>query len=93
MFIDDSWFLLSGNKRWVWGGISYGFKSKLVIVEGSLNSEKYIDQIIFGSDITQDADKMYRIGDWILQQDNGSPIINKDCVSMPYIRTSIYSVI
>ena len=36
-------------KLMAWGGIVRNYKTDLVTVKGSVNSESYIDQMIFGS--------------------------------------------
>ena len=69
-------------KIMVWGGIGYNFKTNLVIVEGSLNSDRYLDQIIFGSDLIPDADSRYGIGEWILQQDNAPPHVSRETMDV-----------
>ncbi|KAH0792611.1 Transposable element Tc3 transposase [Histomonas meleagridis] len=62
----------------IWGGIGYQFKTDLVIIEGTLNSEDYIEQIIFGSNLIEEADKKYGIGEWTHMQDNARPHISKE---------------
>ena len=58
------------QKIMVWGGIGYNFKINIVFVEGSLDSDAYIDQVIFNSNLIEHADETYGMGNWILQQDN-----------------------
>ena len=55
------------QKIMIWGGVGYQFKTDLIIVDGTLNSENYIEQIIFGSNLIEAADpqrtfKKYGIG-------------------------------
>lgn len=70
------------EKVMVWGGIGYQFKTELVFVEGNLDSENYIDQIIFGSDLIEAADHQYGIGGWLLMQDNARPHISRETISV-----------
>ena len=63
-------------KLMVWGGIAKDFKTNLVIVQGNVNSETYIDQIIFGSDLIESADDHFGIGNWKLMQDNARPHVS-----------------
>ena len=49
-------------KVMIWGGVGYNFKTDLIIVHGTLNSENYIGQIIFGSNLIEEADNTYGIG-------------------------------
>ena len=53
----------------IWEGIGYDYKTDLVIVEGTVNSESYIDQMIFGSNLIETADDHFGIGKWLFMQD------------------------
>ena len=44
-----------------WGGIVRNYKTDLVTVKGSVNSESYIDQMIFGSNLIESADNRFGI--------------------------------
>lgn len=57
-------------KVMIWGAIGWNFKSQIVIFDGSVNSERYIEDVIFGSDVIEDADRCWGVGKWIFQQDN-----------------------
>ena len=59
----------------IWGAIGYNFKSNLIFVEGPVNTESYVFDIIIGSDVSNEADKIYGHGKWVLQQDNARPHI------------------
>ena len=43
-------------KVMIWAAIGWNFKSELFFVEGSVNTEFYIDNIILGSHFVEDAD-------------------------------------
>lgn len=45
------------HKVMIWGGVGYIFKTDLINVQVTLNSERYIDQIIFGSNLIEEANK------------------------------------
>ena len=60
-----------------WGDVGYNYKSDLIIVKGTLNSENYIDQIIFGSNLIETADAEYGIGNWLFMQDNARPHVSR----------------
>ena len=70
------------KKVMVWGGIGFNFKTDLIIVNGTLNSENYIDQIIFGSNLIEAADKQYGIGQWVLMQDNAPPHVSRETLAV-----------
>ena len=42
----------------------------MFFLEKSVNSETYIEEIIFNSNFIEDADRNWGIGNWIFQQDN-----------------------
>lgn len=48
------------------GAIGWNFKSQIVIFDGQVNSE----DVIFGSNIIEDADRCWEVGNWIFQHDN-----------------------
>lgn len=59
-----------GGSIMVWGGISLRGKTQLVVVDGNLNSERYINQIL-SPHVVPFAQ---RIGDdFVFQQDNARP--------------------
>ena len=70
------------QKIMIWGGVGYQFKTDLIIVDGTLNSENYIEQIIFGSNLIEAADKKYGIGEWTLMQDNARPHVSNETLSV-----------
>lgn len=57
-------------KIMIWGAVGYNFKSSLVIFEGHVNSEKYINDIFFGTDLLEAADNHWGVDGWVFQQDN-----------------------
>ena len=54
----------------VWGAIGWNFKSELIILDHSVNSEYYIDRIILESSFIEDADRCWGVDQWFFQQDN-----------------------
>lgn len=67
--------MLSQDKKYypklmVWGAVGHNFKSSLVFFEGHVNSETYIDNIFFGTDLLEAADEHWGVDGWIFQQDN-----------------------
>ena len=66
----------------IWGGIGFSFKTDLVILDGNINSEIYIDQIIFGSNLIESADRRFGIGNWKLMQDNARPHVSKETLAV-----------
>ena len=58
------------KKIMIWCAIWWNFKSNLVIFDKSVNSEVYIDDVIFNSNVVEDADARWGVGNWIFQQDN-----------------------
>ena len=65
---DKSWFLLGRNSRWFSvdknqitdkGSNAKNYKTYLVIIKGNVNTEIYIDQVIFGSNMIETADKTF----------------------------------
>jgi transposase len=55
----------------VWGAIGLNFKSKLLILEGSVNAQKYIDALNGG--FFTDADLALQQGQWVFVQDGAKP--------------------
>lgn len=54
----------------IWGAVGYSFKSDLIVFEGHVNSEKYIDQVFLESNLIEKADERWGIEGWVFQQDN-----------------------
>ena len=48
-------------KVMVWGAIGWNFKSELVIIDYTVNTQNYIDHIILESNFIQDADRCWGI--------------------------------
>ena len=69
-------------KVMIWGAVGYNYKSDLIIVKGTLNSENYIDQIIFGSNLIETADAEYGIGNWLFMQDNARPHVSRETIDV-----------
>ena len=59
-------------KIMLFGGISYRWKSPLVSVEGSINSEAYMDDCIDESGIIPEMNRIYGPKQWFLLQDGAS---------------------
>lgn len=57
-------------KVMIWVAIDWNFKSQLVFLDKSVNSETSIDEIIFNSNVIENADRCWGVGNWIFQQDN-----------------------
>ena len=49
-------------KVMIWGAIGKNFKSKLIFIEGSVTADLYFDEIILGSNLLEDADRVYGMG-------------------------------
>ena len=56
-------------KRMIWGCIGYNFKSQLILIEGSVNSQSYIKYLL-DSNIFSQLNKFYGYDGYIYQQDN-----------------------
>jgi transposase len=56
----------------VWGGIGWNFKTEIVFVEGTIDANVYISQIIDDSNLNEDATRAYG-EEWQLIQDNAPP--------------------
>ena len=67
-------------KVMIWGAIGRNFKSKLVVITGTITGDVYFDDIICGSDLLEDADAVWGMGNWVFQQDNARPHIRKDII-------------
>ena len=62
----------------IWGAIGRNFKSKHVVITGQITGDVYFDEIICGSGLPEDADAVWGLGNWVLQQDNARPHVRKD---------------
>lgn len=56
----------------VWGGISEFLQTDLVVVEGHVDSEVYIETILEGSNTIGEMDKLLGAKQWRLQQDGAT---------------------
>ena len=54
----------------VWGAIGYNYRSQIIFLEKSVDSDYYIEKVIFESNFIDDTDKCWGIGNWVFQQDN-----------------------
>ena len=59
------------KKILIWGVIGKNFRSKLVIIEHSVTFKS--GEIILGSNAIAEADYVYGVNGWVLQQDNARP--------------------
>jgi transposase len=64
-------------KIMIWGAIGWNFKSRLVFIEGRVDSKIYCNSIIIASYIKYEADIAFGKGNWILQQDNAPCHVSK----------------
>ena len=62
----------------IWGAIGLNFKSKLMFIDGTVTSDYYFNEILIGSNVFDDADKVYGKGRWVFQQDNACPHISNE---------------
>lgn len=70
----------------IWGAIGLNFKSKLMFIDGTVTSDYYFNEILIGSNVFDDADKVYGKGRWVFQQDNARPhISNETLMSLDYL--------
>jgi hypothetical protein len=56
----------------VWGGIARNYKSPLILVEGFINAEKYI-QMLDENQVIEHLDGIHGRGGWVFQDDGASP--------------------
>ena len=80
------WKKSHNQKVMIWGAVGYGFKSRLVFIDGIIDSEKYIHEIINASNLVTDANEAYGEGNWTFMQDNASvnkskPVNSSDSIS------------
>lgn len=64
------------KKVMIWGGIGWNFKSRLVFIDEKVDASYYWDEILLGSNLFEDADNVFGVGKWVLQQDNARPHIS-----------------
>ncbi|KAJ3438845.1 transposable element tc1 transposase [Anaeramoeba flamelloides] len=62
-----------GKKILIWGGISYYLQTELIVIEKSVNTETYINDIIKNSRVIKKANREYGCLNWIFQQDGARP--------------------
>ncbi|KAJ3431480.1 transposable element-related [Anaeramoeba flamelloides] len=73
-----------GKKILIWGGISYYLQTELIVIEKSVNTETYINDIIKNSRVIKKANREYGCLNWIFQQDGARPHISRkkmDCLN------------
>jgi hypothetical protein len=71
-------------KVMIWGAIGYDFKSSLHIVQGRINGDYYLHNILCGTFLAE-AVRPYGFQQdgraaWVLQQDNARPHVRADVI-------------
>ena len=61
----------SGGSVMVWAGISYGYRTQLVVIDGNLNAQKYRDRVLVPLLQNQGVISVF-------QQDNARPNVARD---------------
>ncbi|KAJ3444441.1 hypothetical protein M0812_10294 [Anaeramoeba flamelloides] len=61
----------------IWGAIAHGLQTDLIIINGTVNTECYIHDIIKKSNVIQLANSEYGEFKWIFQQDGACPHTSK----------------
>ena len=75
----------------IWGGIGYNYKTKLIFINETINSETYIEDIILSSDFAREAYLHFGENQWVFQQDNAPPHVSSytidwlDSLNIPFI--------
>jgi hypothetical protein len=59
----------------VWGGIGWNFKTNLIILDDTIDSQAYINEVINPSQLMEDATRAFGT-EWELMQDNVRPHIS-----------------
>lgn len=67
----------------IWGAIGVGFKSQLIIVEGNIDSDKYLS-ILHESHLIRDCNMKYGLRNWTFMQD-GAPA-HTSSTTLNYLR-------
>jgi transposase len=73
------------EKVLVWGAVEYNFKSKLVVIDGSIDSESYAIDVILESNIVDEANYHFGTRNWHFQLDNATPHVSFD--SMEFLES------
>lgn len=71
-------------KVMIFGGISYHWKTPLIIVKGNIDAEVYIDDCIDQSGLIPEMNRIYGAREWMLLQDGAKPHTCKTTIS--YLR-------
>lgn len=69
-------------KLMAWGCIRHSFKSRLIFLNGNVDADIYINEVIIGSDFILDADQLYGESNWYYQEDNARPHISATTISV-----------
>ena len=64
----------------IWGAVGYNYKSPLIFIDGQINGDYYLNNIIRNSGFLESVAKSFPDNNWILQQDNARPHIRRDIV-------------
>ena len=68
------------EKIMIWGAVGYNYKSPLIFIDGQINGDYYLNNIIRNSGFLESVAKSFPDNNWILQQDNARPHIRRDIV-------------
>lgn len=77
-----------GGSVMVWGAINYGFRSRLIVVDGNLNARRYIDEILTPEVIPLLRRQRQQL---TFQQDNARPHTAR--ITMDYLRQNNVDVL
>ncbi|KAJ3424695.1 transposable element-related [Anaeramoeba flamelloides] len=72
------------EKVLIWGAFGVDFKSRLIVINGSINTHIYIKEILKKSKIIKKANEKFGEFCWIFQQDGARP--HTSTITMSYLR-------
>lgn len=75
----------------IWGAISKGFRSKLIVIHGSVDTKKY-EEVLHESRIFEEADLKYGINNWWDQHDGASAHFSKKMQKFIRVEQTFYGV-
>ena len=65
-------------KVMIWAAIGYNFKGPIVFINDTVDADVYINDILLGSKVVDQADRAFGRGAWLFQQDNARPHISRE---------------